>query len=104
MKYIREDGMVAVLVSPGHGHGWYTANLDHPELLFDSNIVSMLLDRRPDIEVRAYIETKYGADVWTGGLDTIVIRWVPQGSKFRVDEYDGHETLMLEHEHHWHIA
>lgn len=37
-KVIR-DGKVAVVYSPGFGDGWYTWNMDCPELLFDPIIV-----------------------------------------------------------------
>ena len=34
------DGLVAVVYSPGFGAGWYTWNLESPEILFDPNIVT----------------------------------------------------------------
>lgn len=44
-RYTREDGKVAVLISPGHGAGWSTwaADEDVEFLLFDAKIVKAVL-------------------------------------------------------------
>jgi hypothetical protein len=102
-KVVR-DGNVAVLVSPGFGAGWYTWNQKHPELVFDPIIVNMVLSKVHYHEIESYIEKKYGDDVYTGGASDLDVHWVPVGAKFRIDEYDGSESLILESDEKWMIA
>ncbi len=47
MEKVIRNGMVAVLVSPGYGAGWYSWN-DHKELLFHPKIVEMVEKRRTE--------------------------------------------------------
>jgi hypothetical protein len=100
-KVVR-DGKVAVLVSPGFGAGWYTWNLDHPELVFDPIIVDMVLNEVDYHEIEFYVNEKYGEDeVYTGGISDLVVVWVPVGARFRIEEYDGSESLKLESKEEW---
>jgi hypothetical protein len=102
-KMIR-DNQVAVLYSPGFGAGWYSWNQDHPELLFDPVVVQMVLDdRKHDIE--AYCDRVYGEDeVYCGGAGDLVVRWLPTGTQFRIEEYDGSESLVVSDEIVWQTA
>ncbi len=120
-KVVRE-GRVAVIVSPGYGSGWYTANIEFgEELLFDPELVEAPLGARKilcvenDIEAAKdanakrdqrlieIVERKY-PEVWSGGLFKAVVVWVPEGSVFRIKEYDGSESLILQTNDYWHIA
>lgn len=101
MDKVIRDGNVAVLYSPGFGAGWYTWNSEHPELVFDPTIVAMIEQGRPDHEIEAHVVTKYGADIYCGGLGDLAIRWVPVGAQFRIDEYDGNESVVLNQEDNW---
>ncbi len=102
-KIVR-DGNVAVLVSPGFGAGWYTWNQQHPELVFDPIIVNMVLNKVHYHEIESYVDKKYGDDVYTGGAGDLYVHWVPVGAKFRIDEYDGAESLVLESNEKWMTA
>lgn len=98
-----EDGRVAVLVSPGYGAGWFTWNQDHPECLFDPDVVAWVQGGKqgpcPDLEA------KYGwDDFYDGGDRDLIVEWVPMGTKFRINEYDGSESLVLESEEEWMVA
>lgn len=42
-KYIREDGKIAALYSPGFGAGWYSWNTQHEGLVFDAEIVRAVM-------------------------------------------------------------
>ena len=99
-KLIR-DGKVAVLVSPGFGAGWYTwHSID--ELIYDPSIVEWV-ERQELDKIQAYMELKY-PEVYYGGLEDLEVNWVPLGAKFRIDEYDGAESLVLESEQRWMTA
>jgi hypothetical protein len=96
-KVIR-DGMVAVLISPGFGAGWFTWNPHHPQMLFDPVIVEILLNAKKGKEafvagqIVAHVEANY-SDYYAGGVDNLEVEWVPVGTEFIVDEYDGDETI-----------
>ena len=101
MEKVIQDGRVAVLVSRGFGAGWSTWNQERPELLFDPFIVNLLIEDPDERDkIKAYMDLKY-PDVYTGGLDDLVVQWVPQGEKFRIHEYDGAESLVLMSEEKW---
>lgn len=100
-KVVR-DGKVAVLVSPGYGAGWYTWNEAHPELLFLPRVVEMVLNQASTYDIVEYVESIYGEDdVYTGGASDLKVVWVPQGSQFRIEEYDGSESLKLKDSEDW---
>lgn len=102
MERLVRDGKVAVLVSPGFGAGWYTWNMEHPSILFDPNIVDMVLSNAELRDIEAYVDQTYGEDeIYTGGAGDLVIRWVPEGVRFRINEYDGSESLVLESDERW---
>jgi len=98
MKKLIRDGKVAVLVSPGFGAGWYSWH-GIEELVYDPSIVEWVEQEQPD-KVLTYMELKY-PEVYCGGLDGLEVRWVPMGVQFRIDEYDGAESLEFASEQHW---
>jgi hypothetical protein len=100
MDKIVRDGMVAVLVSPGFGAGWYTWTKEMPELLFDPTLVDLVLSGAESEELVAYADLKY-PEGYTGGAGDLIVKWVPEGAQFRIDEYDGSESLVLESEEVW---
>ena len=104
MNKVVQNGYVAVLVSRGFGAGWSTWNQERPELLFDPFIVNLLLEDPNEMDkIKAYMDLKY-PDAYTGGLEDLVVVWVPQGERFRIHEYDGAESVILESEERWVIA
>lgn len=105
MDRIVRDGRVAVLYSPGFGAGWYSWNTRYPQLLFDPVVVAHMLsdDQLPLEELKPYLEDKY-PEIYTGGLGALRIKWVPEGTLFRIHEYDGSEAVILESEDKWFMA
>lgn len=43
-------------------------------------------------------------DVYCGGAKNLKINWIDQGSRFRVNEYDGFETIILMDNDYYFIA
>lgn len=116
-KKVIRDGKVAVLVSPGHGAGWSSwAGGEAPasELLFDPELVALvekkarLHDEGRDApawreairEAEEYAAKKW-PQVYTGGVAKLRIEWVPVGTSFRIDEYDGSESLVSSGSEEW---
>jgi len=106
MEKVIRDGMVAVLFSPGFGAGWSTWITVHPAILYDPTVVKWVEDDKPKDDLarlEATLKEKY-PHCYLGGIDQLDIRWVPVGSRFVVDEYDGSESVVLEQEFDWMVA
>lgn len=104
MDKVIENGLVAVLYSPGFGAGWYTWNYAHPECLFDPEIVELVRKGAPAAEIRDVARSKWaqGDDYfYPGGADCLTVMWLPAGSRFRIDEYDGSENIVTEDDQEW---
>lgn len=101
MERVIRDGQVAVLCSPGYGAGWYTSHYIEA-LIFDPSIVQWLEAGEHD-KIEHYTTLKY-PKAYLGGLDELTIQWVPVGTLFRIDEYDGNESIILKDEENWFIA
>ena len=95
-----EQGQVAVLISTGYGAGWYTWHYQ-PDLLWDAQVVDMVLAQAPAADIVAYCRRTYGDDHWYGGAGDLVVEWVEPGRPFRIDEYDGAETLVYRDQYGW---
>ena len=108
MNKVIRDGKVAILYSPGFGAGWYSwsGNKDHPPMLYDPTLVKWVESGKPKTDwdrLCATLKEKY-PDIYLGGLKDLDIRWVPVDTRFYIDEYDGYETVVLEHEVQWEVA
>ena len=107
-KLIRDD-RVAVLVSPGFGAGWYSWHRNE-DLLFDPFIAETLIQcdevfgETQINEITDYVTKTYGDDNYLGGLDQLAIVWLPVGTEFRIDEYDGAESLVVKEDEEWMIS
>ena len=103
MNKVVRDGMVAVLVSPGYGAGWSSWNTKHPECLFDPVVVAWVENGKqgscPDME-----ELHGWDDFYDGGSAGLRIEWIPVGTLFRIEEYDGYEQIVLNEHEEWHTA
>ena len=98
METIVRDEMVAVAVSSGFGTGWSTWNDVDP---MDARFNQLFLDE--EYKKAADLCEQLGLGYANGAYD-VVIRWVPEGTKFRIDEYDGSESLVTEDQDPWRIA
>ena len=97
-KYIR-NGQVAVAYSPGFGAGWSTWNDNElaETLLFHPDIINMILSTK-QFEIDPYwLVEHFGEefkDVYCGGVSNLSIEWLPVGTQFKIDEYDGSEGVI----------
>jgi len=102
IEKLSKDGKVAVLYSPGFGAGWYTWNTDTPEILFDPAIVKFV-EKEKWAELKTYVALKY-PDIYSGGLDDLRVAWIPEGTLFKVNDYDGNESIELKDNDDWLVA
>lgn len=94
MEKVIRDGKVAVLVSTGFGAGWYSWH-SKKELLFHPKIVELVeKDSRNEI-TEELCRSLLGIDgyICCLGARDLVIHWLPVGTVFTIEEYDGDETL-----------
>ena len=95
MEKVVRDGKVAVLVSPGFGAGWYTWNSEHTEILFHPKIVEMVENGKAgEIDDNWMLHNTGISDMYCGGAADLEIHWLPIGTAFGIDDYDGNETLQ----------
>lgn len=95
MDRVIRDDQVAVLISPGFGAGWYTWH-DLEPLLYDPEVVHMVETGQGADDVVQYCNDTYGTTHYYGGVDQLTVAWVPVGTRFVVEEYDGSESLVTE--------
>lgn len=104
LKVIR-DGKVAVLYHPNYGTGWYTWNSESPEIIFHPKIVELVEQDRGNEITSEWCEVVLGIkDVYCGCANGLEIKWVPVGTKFIINEYDGNESIELLDDITFHIA
>jgi hypothetical protein len=67
--------------------------------VFDPSIVQWLENNERD-KIKNYMTLKY-PDVYLGGLADLKITWVSSGSIFRIEEYDGSESIIIKEQDNW---
>jgi len=92
MKMFKKDGKTAVLVSPGFGAGFRTST--GPEMAVDFDLVEAFLSG-DKTRFKYIVIEKYGENTYLGGMEDLMVVWVDEGNKFRVDEYDGSERVEI---------
>jgi len=94
MKKVIRDGKVAVLISRGYGAGWYSWNDEHKQLLFHPKLVEMVEQKRKKEIDEDWVKEHLGIEnVYCGGASDLEIHWLPIGTAFEINEYDGSESI-----------
>ena len=102
MNKLVKNGKVAILFSPGFGSGWYTWNKELPELMFEPAIAQFVLDEKFD-ELQTYVALKY-PEIYKGGMMDLEVAWIPESTLFRINEYDGAESIEVKEDIDWFVA
>lgn len=116
--YYNEDKTAfGVLVSYGFGAGFSTWS-EH-ELAYDRRVIEFWLAHKNDERWMREVErynpespehkeacaffNEIGLDdcPYMGGFPDCDLEWVPVGARFRINEYDGAESLEIENEGSW---
>jgi len=102
-KVIR-DGKVAVLIAPKYGIGWASEEYEKDRreaMLFCPTLVEMILNNvsHEELQIAAdeFFESAYVPE-------DLTVKWVDQGTKFRISEYDGSESIVTFDENDYTIA
>lgn len=97
MEKLVREGLVAILISSGYGAGWSSWNENDERLIFGKKIAEMVEQDRKEEITAEWIRENCGIDdVYTGGTDNLEIVWLPVGTKFYIEEYDGSEMVIRE--------
>jgi hypothetical protein len=98
-KVIR-NGLVAVIISPGFGAGWWTWNRDRMDMIFDPGLVDLLERKQKEDKILAYATLKWPG-AYLGGVEDLTLEWVLEGTEFKINEYDGSESIELKESDNW---
>ena len=108
MDKVIEGGNVAVRFSPGYGSGWSTWNGDHPGIVFDPTVVEYVRTEGKSMSrdaITKYLEDTYMGIYLGSGFYNLIVDWIPQGTLFKITEYDGSESIQVEDKiETWHVA
>lgn len=99
--------MTKILISPGYGAGWSTWADDSVQefMLKDPTLVAMAERKASKQEVADYIDSKHPDDnIYTGGWHNIRVVELPAGALFKVNEYDGDESIETRDGTDWIVA
>ena len=103
MSKLVRDGKVAVIVSPGFGAGWSTWNNDYPDMDTNAELVQCILEGA-DLKTLEEVATRLFPDAYLGGLRTVKVEWLPEGTQYIIDEYDGAESIQTSSGTQWRTA
>ncbi len=112
MTKVIRDGLVAVIYSPGYGAGWSTwaEDAERDLLLFEPDIVQLVLDRDAGNitldEFLAQVDMIWQLKQYESycSPDKLCVEWLPEGTQFKIEEYDGSESILLATDIKWHEA
>lgn len=112
-KYVTSNNETFVLYSPGFGGGWSTWNYrfcSKEQLIFDTRIIDYITDIKTkirldslsrymiedDVEIKKLMEIVFGNnDIYLGGFQQLTVALIPIGTMFRINEYDGSESIEI---------
>ena len=114
----KDHSAYAVLVSHGFGAGWSTWG--DARLAYDKRIVEFWLAHKNNREWMESVNIMFSANSpaheeaasffksigyhdcpYMGGFSDIKLHWVLANSKWRIEEYDGAESLVFEENYTW---
>lgn len=95
MEKVIRNGKVAVAISPSFGAGWTTWESGISP--FEPKVIKMIEEGRQSEIDEEWCEKELGLkNICCGGAADLKIVWIPQGSKFSINEYDGSEYLYTD--------
>jgi hypothetical protein len=103
MNKVVRDGRVAVLVSSGHGTGWYTLNREYKECLYHPDIIALVERGATPTAIENKAEELWPDGLWIGA-EGLEVKWIPQGYLFDIFLYEAGEYVVTERDHPWQEA
>ena len=104
MEKVIRDGHVAILISADYGAGWSTWHWgDNREILiFHPKLVELVESGQHNREnvaaiLNELLDKEEVEHIYLGGVENLKVQWLPEGTKFRIEEYDGAEYVISEY-------
>ena len=104
MEKVIRDGQVAVLISSGWGAGWSTWHHGSNKeiLIFHPKLVELVESNQHNVYtisavLNEILDKEEAEGIYLGRVEDLTIQWLPEGIKFRIEEYDGSEYVITEH-------
>jgi hypothetical protein len=94
MEKLVVNNNVAVVYSPGYGAGWSTWDYDNSEELCTRKEIAEFVLAKDFNSLEKFMNENY-PDTYLGGMEDLSIEWVPVGCLFRINVYDGSESVEL---------
>ena len=97
-KVIKNE-KVAVAISPGFGAGWTTWN-GNKISPFNPKIIEMIEKGKQSEITEEWCKENLGikGHICCLGTGDLIIEWLPVGTKFSINEYDGSESIYRDDE------
>ena len=100
LEFSYNNGLIEVLISCGYGAGWSTWNNNYSiNLAVDKRIIDYYKKNKErklgKNEIEKFLSSIGYEGVYCGGWNKMAIETVPPNCKFRIDEYDGAESLII---------
>jgi len=95
MKKVIKNNKVAVAISGGFGSGWSTWEDISP---FEPKIIKMIEKGKQSEITEDWCKKELKKDYYCGGVNNLRIEWLPIGTKFSINEYDGSESIYRDDE------
>lgn len=92
-KYYNEKGQVGVIISPEYGSGWSTYNDNNSQLVFDANLIEAVLNQ--NITEILTIAENILPNGYFSSVNKLEVVFLEPGTIFRIDEYDGFESIVI---------
>lgn len=93
--------MVGILVSKGYGAGWSTWNVEVDPC--NKELVELFVNGASDEDKLAKAKEIY-PDAYAGGLLDCEVVMVDEGAIFKINEYDGFESIESKDSDDWMVA
>jgi hypothetical protein len=103
MEKVIRDGQVAVLISSGWGAGWSTWHYgsNREILIFHPKLVELVESGQHNVYtisavLNELLDKEEAEGIYLGGVMDLSITWIPEGTKFKIEEYDGSEYVITD--------
>ena len=111
MRLYNAEHHVAVVYSPGYGGGWSTwqDDVDPTDarvavLTLTGASATLMFNRYGSESPVRFKDRRFYAYVDSSMYDELAICWLPAGTLYKIEEYDGAESVLTNYDSIWHIA
>lgn len=92
----KKNGKIGILYSPGFGAGWSTWVMEwkcKEFMIFDRKLIDAV--EKHDLELLQRIMAENYPDAYLGGMSNLRVMYLDPGTVFKINEYDGHESISI---------